>query len=375
MNNSVFNNGPEKIVFIFAFVFSGFFLTKIGISPYYIFTLLALYIQLCITISTGRFHKSFLVVFLLLTILAIILSSQMFNESVETNRFLLLIFTFASPLLILISRKFDMPFYKMAYNYFVCMNLLLFAVDAIWRFSHPGIDRYNTEQLQLMDEEGMMFYLYKYNSLMYLDSNFVAIQALALFSFISACGERFNKNYRILLLLVFVMTVLTLSRSAIVAEILFYIFVRSWQRGRKNAIIGLALLGLIGAFFSVYFLGDKSLLTKFDIFWRLVDYVNKASIGNLASGVGLGEGVRAIGMGTHSLFPTLIIETGFVGLLVFLILSMTMIFKIKNSWMILVPYVFAGFSFAPLLVPYLYCAVIFLYKTQGVGYESTTRRS
>ncbi|EFN6891786.1 O48 family O-antigen polymerase, partial [Escherichia coli] len=100
----------------------------------------------------------------------------------------------------------------------------VFILDGFWRIQHPYLA--NVDKLE---ELGIGFQIYKVNSLMYADSNFVGLEAV----FILSCFLYFFRDIKIVGLLrvryflvfcaLFVGVVLTFSRAAIIAMILLFV--------------------------------------------------------------------------------------------------------------------------------------------------------
>ncbi|EFD0841140.1 hypothetical protein FE575_15045, partial [Escherichia coli] len=72
-------------------------------------------------------------------------------------------------------------------------------------------------------------------------------------------------------------------------------------------------------------------------------------------GVGLGNAVEVIGMGAHNLFLTFLIETGVIGLLLFLVLLCIMWFYLKeDAIIIMLPFLIASMSLGTTAIPYFF---------------------
>jgi hypothetical protein len=72
-------------------------------------------------------------------------------------------------------------------------------------------------------------------------------------------------------------------------------------------------------------------------------------------GVGFGNSVTAINMGSHNFFVTLFIESGLIGLLSVLCLWFLILLKSNfKVGIVMFPFLLAGMSFASLAMPFLY---------------------
>ncbi|WP_046874077.1 hypothetical protein [Vibrio diabolicus] len=244
---------------------------------------------------------------------------------------------------------------------------VLFNFDGVWRLLNPELD--NLDKLVSL---GVGFQIYKYNSVMYSDSNFVGLQnAFILTSFIYLIKNndvfttgRNKIISNIIVLLMLVSLCLTFSRSAILGFFIFLVFL--FFRGKKLLkfafILFLPLLFLAVAIeFNHFFSNDISFRSKFIIFDLTYNHLMSTSLYNVFFGVGLGNAVNYIGMGAHSLALTLLIELGILGLFFFsvYIFYLALVFKYDFNIVVL-PFVIISFSLGSTAIPYFFVVTIFL---------------
>jgi hypothetical protein len=235
----------------------------------------------------------------------------------------------------------------------------LFCVDGAWRITHPDLT--NVDKLESL---GVGFQIYKSNSLMYADSNFVGIQCvmfisafLYIFKNVTFVGLRKVVFYFILATLI-VATFLTFSRSAylgVALTFLMYAFCRS----RKAFVIFICFSPVLFVgvmYFMVdYFSTDISFGSKFHILDLAFEYLDKSTLLDFIFGVGLGNAESAIGMGAHNVFVSLFIEAGLAGLALFLFSNIIFFMKLgRYFFVVCFPFLFSSMSLGSTAIPYFY---------------------
>jgi O-antigen ligase len=106
---------------------------------------------------------------------------------------------------------------------------------------------------------------------------------------------------------------------------------------------------------------DASFTTKFLIIELAIDFLKSVPLNTILFGVGMGNTFNFIGIGAHNLFVTLLIETGLLGLLLFLINSYFIIKKTKGKALyILLPFYTMGFSVVSIAFPYLMIQLVII---------------
>jgi hypothetical protein len=106
---------------------------------------------------------------------------------------------------------------------------------------------------------------------------------------------------------------------------------------------------------------DVSTSLKFDMFLKATEYWKEASPFEILFGVGFTNSIYKIGMFTHSWPLTFTFEFGFLGFL-FIVLFWYLMYKESNksAAYVLIPCLFAGLSYLPLLIPYVYTLVVII---------------
>lgn len=240
----------------------------------------------------------------------------------------------------------------------------LFFVDAMWRLSHPDL-----EHLQKYQELGIVFQIYKSNSIMYIDSNFVGLECLFFISmflyFIFMKQKKHNLHTYLLLFFMVVTLFLTFSRASIIAFLilLFFIFYK------KNKRISISILFLVAIFSTIIINNDSfndiSFNSKFKILDLSISHIMNSDIITVLLGVGVGNAENYMSIGTHNLLLTYLIETGLVGFCIFLLFLLFLINKLKLDFIYtILPFLIASMSLGSTAIPYFfsYSALCILYK-------------
>lgn len=331
-------------------LFSGLYLTKImPISPVYVVFLIGL---ICFVFYYAVNNNKNIHIFSVI----IFFSSLMclFQFSLTTPALTLnFILTFLSPILVFglfRNTVFSIRFF----NIYVLFYFLVFLVDGIWRLYHPNLE---FDQAKL-DAMGIGFHIYKFNSLMYIDSNFVGLQAVFVFSIFLWANSFYNQRLnKFILLLAFTSILLTISRAAyigvLIAIIIYYV-----QDSKKRiyftsflSVITLAFVGNIAIFMKQ----DASFESKFMIIDRMFTYLETADILSLIFGVGVGNAKNVLDVGAHNLFVSLIVETGVLGMILFLTYLLYFFLKISyGRTLLILPFMVVSMSLSTLAIPYFF---------------------
>lgn len=326
-------------------VFSGFYLNVLSISPIYVSTACA-----CVLLLFGwikcRFRlegdRSILwamvfIVYLLLTHIDVRKDSAFYN-----TLFSLLYYIVSFPVICLLSKEETVTYARKFINF----TIVLCIIEASWRISHPIVRNLGQN----------FFYNYKYNSIMYHDSNFVGIYLISVFFLIIYLQNKAGIVLKKQKILTLVLIILTFSRSAILVSIAFgFLLDNSISKSFKTFAI------MFGIYFAISVLtnlimNDGSFLSKLEIINRAIRYYHNASSVQRLFGVGLGHTIDYLHIGAHNFIVTYIIETGIVGFCILVIMWINIFFSSKKQvYYVMIPFLFAGFSMAQHFLPYLYC--------------------
>lgn len=347
-----------KLVALLIVPFSGFYITKLPLSPIYIFFILSSFLVSLLFLYRATIIRSNIISIALIFLLYIIITHTLRGDSLSSSAIVnvvlsLLFFIFTYNVI----NKVPTIHILKAGNKLVYFSLPLLIYEAHYRISNPIFYFDPTE----VGKEDMLFYVYKMNSIMYMDSNFVGIFIVAIFFFkfylMSSLMHK-RTDYLILLALI-ILCLLTLSRASILSIIIFSTIypVRSLLYKKRKTVFILSVfvsIFLYGALSKFQFL-DESFSTKFEIIEHAIKFVEHQPVSTVLFGAGLGNAVSAIGMGAHNFIVTYLIETGIIGLLVLSFLWGTILIKSKfKCGIVMFPFLLNGLSVAGHAIPYLY---------------------
>ena len=328
---------------------SGLFLTKVlPVSPVHIMFCIAIFFVFLGVLKKETFGVG------RSSVLYASLGIYFFTLLVSTGPapILNLIITFTCPLLVY-SFFYKKEIKKKWFNYYFLFYGLLFIGDGVWRILNPA-----DMNLDRLAELGIGFQIYKLNTIMYMDSNFVGLQSIAILSFfcwLSAIGVKLSK---VAFILLFVGTFLTFSRAAIILSLVLmattYLYKAKIPSLILNIVIGLFFLATVLIVFDK-FSTDVSFTSKFHIIDATISYVENYSISTVILGAGIGNAKDYLGIGAHNLLITFFVETGLVGLILFISIIIYWCSVLGKSWLILIfPFLVTSMSLGTTAIPYLF---------------------
>ena len=257
--------------------------------------------------------------------------------------------------------------------YMILVHVILISFDAIIRLANPNV--YATNIYSGHTRESGLAYMFKYNSIMYPDSNFVGVQVcLTYFFTVYLIKENllvsWAKNLKHVL---FVLVILSTSRSAIITMFLYTLIFNKisfpFQLTRKQILwlIGIVVFLIIVSVFILSLIkNDESFNSKFMILYLANDFLKSIPISSIFFGIGMGNTFSFIGIGAHNLLVTLTLETGLIGLILFM---SSMYYSIKKTsgkaLYILFPLFTMGFSFVSLALPFLFTFLAIIYVVEN----------
>jgi len=331
-------------------LFSGLYLTKImPVSPVYVaFLLCFIFLFLIYLIKDNKnIHKFSIIIFFSSVLLLI----QFYLTSIPLT--LNLILTFFSPLLIYGLFK-NMTIGISFFNTYAFFYFSLFLADGVWRLFHPNLE---IDQAKL-DALGIGFHIYKFNSFMYIDSNFVGLQAVFVLSvFLWANNFYKQKLNKLILILAFISILLTISRAAYLGAFLalFLYYIQDSKIKQYFSILLMFLLLFVVSNMLSFMENDVSFESKFIILEKTAVYLNSVDIFSLFFGVGAGKAETVLGIGAHNLLVSLIVETGILGVILFFIYIFYFFLKITYGRVLLIaPFIIVSMSLSTLAMPYFF---------------------
>lgn len=348
--------------------FSGIYLTRLmPISPVYFafvisFVFFLLYLLLNIK-SVRILNKSIYPAFIWFSYLLV---SQLFlSPDVHTVISALMSVLYFILTIVLIT-KLDVNHVIKIVDYMFWISIPLLLIESYYRITHPVFTVLALDGTQV-DVGDTGIYPFKFNSIMYQDSNFVGIYIVCLFFLAYYLYNYISKRkfYLVIMGILFVLTLLTLARGAISGLIIFFpLFVLSRKIGLGKTIF---IFFWIAVLFDIFFLQnveqDGSIQARFMIIERTISFIKSAPIYELIFGVGIGNSLKYLDIGSHNFFVTYIVETGFLGLTIMMSFWLYLAYISKgNVLFVMLPFLFAGMSLAGHAVPFLYTAFAIIIK-------------
>lgn len=352
----------------FIIVFSGYYITKLPLSPIYMFIMIGSLLITTRIILSGKIKVAYVLViafyiFLYFLISPLISPNPNISAYVGFN-FSIIVFIFSY---ISLSKLKTTSIVFLSYK-FIYFSLPLLIFEVFYRYANP----IGAEVFIKDNREDIIFYIYKYNSIMYLDSNFVGLFTISLFFFLLYLNtlDKRKSNLFIVLILA-LLTVLTLSRASIISLFLFstiFPFRKFIYKNRYIIYIAImVLISLLAPFLLEFRSIDDSFSSKFTIFEKALSYMREAPIINLFFGVGFGNAVEVLNIGAHNFIVTYLVESGFIGLFLIALLWVIILLKTKlKAGIIMFPFLFNGLSLSTGSIPYLYAifAIMLVIETR-----------
>jgi hypothetical protein len=369
---SFFQNKITYLACLFFVTTCGFYVTKLPLSPIYFFFLLTLFFILIVLLKSKVVFFNDLYIYVGFYWLYLIVSQFFLEGDFNTTVSVLMSSLYLVISLVIISRLTVSDIIAVS-KIFVAFSILLLCFEAVYRISHPvyilpsGID--------FRDYDGQFIYPYKINSFMFQDSNFVGVFIVCLFFFCMSLSKLFNINFKYQMLTLFCLSLATISRSAIITIVVFWVFFEIWFSNKVNAYVKCFIIFsfIVAFFFLLYYISsDGSFLTKFIILNLFFDFILESSLDKLLFGVGFSNTVDLFGIGAHNFMITQIVESGFIGAFVLSIIWLSLLYQSRGKvLMVILPFLLVGMSAAGHAIPFFYTmlAIVFLIHSKRSKYE------
>lgn len=253
------------------------------------------------------------------------------------------------------------------------ITLAVLSVDTVYRLMHPTAP--SIEALEsIAARDDLLFYEYKFGSLMFADSNTTGLVAMILlFSLLAVRSYQKDVATRSEIAVACTLVIASLSRSAVIASalgLLLYFLRSSSRRAQVSAFVLLFLVGIsfVSTEISTYFVEDGSFQSKFEIFHAVGAHLHNSDLFTVLFGTGLGSAKALLHIHTHNIYLTYLVETGAAGLLLFLIFVVTYVRRVDG--IVLAPTLIASLSY------FLYIGTPFLFTPLALvaNFVVTTRR-
>lgn len=274
--------------------------------------------------------------------------------SIETGEFINLFLGLVGYIFIrMVSYKISNEQLIYIFKWMLRVSIILLVLDSIYRITNPTHP--NKEVINTLMEGNSWFYLYKFNSLMFADSNTTALIVVILLFGILSLHNLDIKKFKEEIIFLILILLSCFSRSAVISVLITYCFYFYKTSLRKILYIFsasfIALVFMIN-FVIEYFL-DGSFQSKFLIIDLLLNKLTDLSFYEILFGIGIGNSEEFLGIFPHIFLFTWFLETGVLG--VILIASFLYLFSKKIDYLIPVAAMIMGLSY------FLYLGTPFLF--------------
>lgn len=355
--SQAFLKKTKVLITISVVAFSTFFLTQVlSVSPVYLFFLVATVFIFFEKATNFRFSLP-LGAFLPFFPFSLVIAYQLLNGTPIKPFFLIGVgYSFFYITSYLISGSNLKRFGQILWfsNVF---NLILFVAEFLYRFYFA---------LEASPERILVdgFYVLKYQSFMFMDSNPVGMILMLLF-FLNVWLSRNGVTTTFFKFVFGLLLILSFSRAAIFAALICLIGVKMFDKAKSGVFIlgtGILLLFVAWKLFEISVL-DHSFLLRVEIVSNTLVYLQNCSLWEMLWGLGEGTSVKILGRGAHNMFVYLLIEYGMIGIITWLFFHFTVLYYTKfKSLILLSPFFIAGQLFAPLVIPYYFAFAAFGYE-------------
>lgn len=243
---------------------------------------------------------------------------------------------------------------RRTFSIFRFLSILIFIVEAIYRFYYS-----------VSKHAYFFFYDYKFNSIMFPDTNATAVCIEFFLCFLFYLkARRIVRISRIEICITLLLLILTFSRAALFGVFSLAVY---WCFVRSSYIVKLFVIfcGTFSLFVIMsYFLMDVSFLTKIDIYVQTIKYIKKIDFFHFFVGNGFDSSIRFLSRYGHTYVTLYIIELGMNSLLVLIIFFLCILSKTKYSSFLVVPFLVTGLSYMPYVIPFFFLYLGFIYNIE-----------
>ncbi|EPE6124844.1 hypothetical protein ACSKGD_001641 [Vibrio parahaemolyticus] len=350
-------------VFLFAF-FSSFYLAKLTqFSPVYIISIVAFLLFFFQAFSVRRISLPLpsVICFLLFLYSQIIQLINYNSLSTYINLSLGLLVFIA---IVAVRHWYDYDFWINSAKLYIGGVVFFCSLDSVYRILNPTAPSDKALEV-LTNSSEIGFYLYKFGSLAFADSNTTALICLTA---MMLCYYLIKAHAIKATSLFFVATAIMLSclsRSAIISAILTFLFFGLAYKWRIFLVVFSPVFLVFALGFMSFNFSDGSLDSKFYILSKFDEYLTSASVSSIIFGVGFdGSSAALDNIYAHILYVTLIVESGVVGFcLYFSFLVSLLIYTNWKAGLIILPLAIASLSyFFYLGAPFFFVPLAMLYN-------------
>ncbi|WP_373958833.1 hypothetical protein [Vibrio gigantis] len=316
-NLSSYSNNDSKLRWLLVLVamLSTFMYTaKLMISPVYIVGLTISVICICRIILSGTIYCANLThTALAFLFYALFFISWMADYSALINLFLMV---FIYIVVLSEGSKLTLPALIRIARIYIFFAMLIIALDSIVRLLNPGVPVGAEYTLEDLSSGYKWFYAYKYNTVMFDDSNSVALILLPITLLAYQIYKDQNRIHWVFSLLGIILILSCFSRSGAISIFigvsLFYF--------RKKFLLLIVPILLMSILYVLYSLlsNDGGLAARLHVVELMLSFFSNADFIRIMFGVGLGNATSVLGFTPHILIIEYLIGSGILGTLAFL---------------------------------------------------------
>lgn len=352
----------KSLLLTFFVVLSSFYLTSIKVpnlgamsfSPVYFWGILGTSLFAVISSAFGWkiFDSKLLIFYVCLFYYSV---PQILNNG-ASNMIINTVFSYLYFLIVLyLSKTTELKILHKVILIFLSSSILLLIIESFLR-----IKEFNTLYFKIlaMISGNNDFYSSKTDSIMFADSNSTAFLSGTILLLLVYLRQFKTALLKYALLII---SILTFSRSAILALVVTYIMLLI-NKMKILSIVSLLVMiptsyVLLSKNYFDYFLNDASFSTKIDIIRNTVLYINNANVSDFLFGVGFGNAQEYISIWAHNYFVTYFIETGVIGLIlnIIMLVKLLSMSKYENRYLLLFLAI-TGLSFVPYTMTFFFVA-------------------
>lgn len=376
---------PIYIGILLFFVFSDFYLYGVKpFSPIYYFYFIGLLTSLTLLIQRAKFTINYSQILTFIVILYVISTYPLQGNNFVTTFAFISAISYYPIGFFLLKTLSKVKVVKIS-NFILFFNVIIFSIEAFWRLTHPIISRDSMIESNISISD--FFYAYKLNSIMCGDSNFVAILIVILlfFTFYLYNYIEKRKRYIFYMFAFYILTILTLSRSAIILSVfaaIILILAKLFKQHIKyflikqkitlklalilSIIIPIIIIGI--NFIIQFFILDDSFNTKMEIFIRTIEATKRMSIIEILTGIGnkIELAVEWIGRFPHNIVCMYFMWFGLLGMILVYYTWFKIYKTIPISILIFLPIILMGYNLCYINCHLFYAvlAIIYYFETQ-----------
>lgn len=359
------NEKLSNVLLWILIVFSGFYINLIPVRPVYITMIIGILGYFFIEMKSIKDIKlDSLSIFTLIWVVYMSISFIFIRGDIGTTfNSIISVFMYFIGIQYL-SRKNEKFILKTSKD-FINISIILLITECIIRMMNPRLDKTS-------------IYRYKFNSIMYEDSNYVGIFIICLFFYTIYLSRYKKEDYTKQRIILFVLCCLTMSRAAILSTLVTLIGIKildifnkitekytKKQKTQMICIISIIFI-VIGILGISILLKDGSFRSKFYIIEHAIKHLKDSSLTQFLFGVGFGKTYDYIGIGAHNILVAYILESGLIGLILFMIFNIMIAIQTKGKALIvMIPFLTAGMSLAGFTLPFLYIIYSMIYTLEN----------